>query len=76
MGPHRDVVGEIAEAVKKQGLILGVSSHRIEHWWFMNGGRSFNSDVRDPAWSDFYGPAREESETMSPEYMNDWLLMR
>ena len=74
MGPKRDIIGELAEATKKAGLIFGVSSHRIEHWWFMNGGRQFNSDVNDPAYADFYGPAREENETMSPEYMNDWLL--
>jgi alpha-L-fucosidase len=48
MGPKRDIVGELAEATKKAGLIFGVSSHRIEHWWFMNGGRHFNSDVNDP----------------------------
>ena len=74
MGPKRDIIGELSEAANKQGLIFGVSSHRIEHWWFLNGGRTFNSDVNNPAFADFYGPAREESETMSPEYMNDWLL--
>lgn len=74
MGPKRDVIGELAAASKKAGLIFGVSSHRIEHWWFMNGGRRFDSDVNDPAYADFYGPAREENETLSPEYMNDWLL--
>lgn len=82
MGPHRDVVGEIAEAVRKQGLILGVSSHRIEHWWFMNGGRAFKSDVNDSAYADFYGPATVEDPAdttgkkppVSNEYMNDWLM--
>src|ERR1700712_33818 len=74
MGPKRDIIGELAEATKKAGLVFGVSSHRIEHWWFMNGGRHFNSDVNDPAYADFYGPAHEENETMSPEFMNDWLL--
>ena len=74
MGPHRDVVGELAAETAKQGLIFGLSSHRIEHWWFLNGGRKFESDVLDPAFADFYGPAREQNETMSPEYMNDWLL--
>jgi len=59
MGPHRDIIGELDTAVKKAGLIFGVSSHRIEHWWFMNGGRHFNSDVNDPAYADFYGPAVE-----------------
>ncbi|MDE3247225.1 MAG: alpha-L-fucosidase [Bacteroidota bacterium] len=74
MGPKRDVVGEIAAAAKKAGLVLGVSSHRIEHWFFMSGGKKFNSDVMDPAYDDFYGPAHEEKETPSPEYMNDWLM--
>ena len=74
MGPKRDIIGELAAATKKAGLVFGVSSHRIEHWWFMNGGRKFDSDVNDPAYADFYGPAREENETMSPEFMNDWLL--
>lgn len=74
MGPKRDIIGELSTASKKAGLVFGLSSHRIEHWWFMNGGRQFDSDVNDPAYADFYGPAREENETMSPEYMNDWLL--
>lgn len=74
MGPKRDVIGELAKEIKKQGLVFGLSSHRIEHWFFMNGGRKFESDVLDEKNNDFYGPVREESETPSPEYMNDWLL--
>lgn len=74
MGPHRDVVGELASETKKQGLVFGLSSHRIEHWWFMNGGKKFGSDFLDQKNIDFYGPAREENETLSAEYMNDWLL--
>jgi len=74
MGPKRDVVGELAAEARKQGLIFGVSSHRIEHWFFMNGGRRFESDVLNPQFADFYGPARDENETPSPEYMNDWLM--
>ena len=74
MGPKRDVIGELAAEIKKQGLVFGLSSHRIEHWFFMNGGRKFESDILDQKNNDFYGPAREESETPTPEYMNDWLL--
>ena len=82
MGPKRDVVGEIAEAARKAGLMLGVSSHRIEHWWFFGGGRSFDSDINDSAYADFYGPAQgsnpfdsaSKMPVMTPEYMNDWLL--
>ena len=58
MGPKRDIVGELAAAVRKEGMVLGVSSHRAEHWWFMNGGMEFDSDVQDPQYADLYGPAQ------------------
>ncbi|MEO5684621.1 MAG: alpha-L-fucosidase [Chitinophagaceae bacterium] len=74
MGPHRNIIGELAAEIKKQGLVFGLSSHRIEHWWFMNGGRSFASDFIDQKNMDFYGPAHQQNETPSAEYMNDWLL--
>ena len=81
MGPQRDIIGELAEAARKQGLIFGLSSHRIEHWWFMNEGKKTNSDVNDPEYADFYGPATvfnpfgpEDKVPISPEFMNDWLL--
>lgn len=74
MGPMRDIIGELSTSIKKHNMVFGLSSHRIEHWFFMNGGRKFDSDVLDPAYADFYGPAREENETPSPEFMNDWLL--
>jgi len=57
MGPKRDLVGDLAAAARQRGLVFGVSSHRAEHWWFMNGGRAFDSDVNDPRYAAFYGPA-------------------
>ena len=81
MGPKRDIVGEIADETRKQGLIFGLSSHRIEHWFFMGEGKKFDSDVQDPKYADFYGPAKSnpfdtlhKTPTMTPEYMNDWLM--
>ena len=74
MGPERDVIGELAAATRKHGMVFGLSSHRIEHWWFMNGGMKFPSDVQDPSFAGLYGPARDEKDTLSIEFMNDWLL--
>jgi alpha-L-fucosidase len=79
MGPHRDVIGELAKAVRGEGLVFGLSSHRVEHWWFFGEGRKFDSDVRDPAYEDFYGPAadREASEAQktppTKAFLDDWL---
>ena len=63
MGPRRDIMGELAEAVRKEGLIFGASSHRAEHWWFMDGGMDFDSDVQNPQYADFYGPAKPSPRT-------------
>jgi len=57
MGPHRDAVGELAQATRAAGLHFGVSSHRAEHYFFLNVGREIDSDVRDPQFAAFYGPA-------------------
>lgn len=73
MGPKRDIIGEIATAARKRGIVFGVSNHRAEHWWFMNGGREFDSDVTDAAFEDFYGPAKPQSETPSKEFKDDYL---
>lgn len=76
MGPKRDVVAEIAAAARKKQLHFGVSSHRAEHWWFFDGGWKFPSDVQDPRYEAFYGPAAAASPAASytsAEWANkDW----
>jgi len=74
IGPHRDLVGDLAQAVRDRWLVLGVSSHRAEHWFFMNGGTAFPSDVTDPDFSDFYGPAQREELSPNDGYLIDWFL--
>jgi alpha-L-fucosidase len=82
MGPHRDVVGDLGQAVRAAGLHFGVSTHRAEHYFFLNTGREFDSDVRDPQFAAFYGPAHagvtdqnHERWSAHPDaaYLNDWL---
>lgn len=79
MGPKRDLIGDLAKAVGDAGMIFAVSSHRAEHWFFMEGGRHFPSDVNDPAYADFYGPAQPRRDNYmhgGPDqaYLEDWLL--
>lgn len=56
-GPCRDIAGEIKEACDEEGLTFCASSHRAEHYFFMNTGRSTDSDVNNEEYRDFYGPA-------------------
>lgn len=83
MGPRRDVLGELSAACLARGLVMGASSHRIEHWFFLGHGREFDSDIREPlAKGDLYWPSMPEPEwhdlngrpAPSREFMEDWLL--
>lgn len=74
MGPKRDIIGELAEAVRKQWLVFGLSSHRAEHWWFFNGGMAFDSDVQDRRYAGLYGPAQPETLPPNEEFLDDWLV--
>ena len=86
MGPHRDVVGELATATRARGLRFGVSSHTAEHWWWYGRGRSFPSDVRDetPETAKLYGPAAamnlpgpdgvtNDEKEPDPSHLERWL---
>ncbi|MCA9258486.1 MAG: alpha-L-fucosidase [Planctomycetales bacterium] len=79
-GPCRDVLGELGDSLRRQGLVVGASSHRAEHWWFFDGGMTFDSDVRDPANAALYGPAtnkrtsENQSEPPDQAFLDDWLL--
>lgn len=56
MGPKIDFIGELGNAVRKQGLKFGVSNHRMEHWDFMYPKLKVKTDLFDTAYADFYGP--------------------
>jgi len=85
MGPHRDVIGDLAKAVRAEGLHFGTSSHRVEHNFFLGVGRTFNSDINDPQYAAFYGPAHNWLENknrtplsndftyVSQAWADDWL---
>ncbi len=90
MGPCRDVLGELKAAAERKGLRFCASTHRAEHYFFMNMGRTIDSDVNDEAYADFYGPAvytpEFDSKQMtattetpsavgpSEEWLTDWMV--
>lgn len=59
MGPKRDIIGELGEAVRAEGLKFGVSNHRMEHWNFMYPTAAKEHDLFDPRYADFYGPPQK-----------------
>ena len=84
MGPHRDVVGEIAMATRAHGLHFGLSSHRAEHWWWYGQARNAPSDVTDAANAGLYGPAATSNlpnpdgsttdrKQPDPDHLERWL---
>lgn len=83
MGPKRDVLGELTDSCRRRGIKTGLSSHRIEHWFFMGHGKEFDSDVREPMErGDFYWPAMPERDHQdlysdpapTEEFLQDWLV--
>jgi alpha-L-fucosidase len=85
MGAHRDTTGELAKAVRAVGLHFGMSSHRVEHNFFLGPGRTIPSDINDPKYAAFYGPAHNwlinprgtplnnDFTYVSQAWANDWL---
>jgi alpha-L-fucosidase len=74
IGPKSDVFGQLLSAVDQAWLIGGASTHRAEHWFFMNGGLAFDSDIQDPDYSDLYGPALRKEMNPTERFLEDWLL--
>lgn len=84
MGPKRDILQELQTAFHKRGLLMGASSHRAEHHWFMGKGKDFDSDIREPlVCGDFYWPSEQTQPDFQDlyakpypdqEFLTDWLL--
>lgn len=90
MGPKKDIIGELKTACEAENLTFCASSHRAEHYFFMNMGRTIDSDVNNPEYEDFYGPAYYSkglhshdlhattadtfTEGPSEGYLQDWLV--
>ncbi len=54
MGPKRDVVGELAKAIRGQDMRFMVALHHAENWWFFPHWRK-DFDTSDPANAGLYG---------------------
>ena len=85
MGPKRDIIGELANAIRAQGMVFGVSNHRMEHYMFEYPSSSLlasglNNDLFNPKYAQFYGPPRQETDSLGqdagnapPDFQREWL---
>ncbi|GEM_PF-746486 len=79
MGPKRDLIGELAVAVRKQGLKFGVSNHEIENFTFVQPSAAVvaelqpkQADLYDPQWADFYH-VTDRSDAACQKFLTDWV---
>ena len=79
MGPHRDLIGDLAKAVRKQGLKFGVSNHGIEAFQFVHLSPALAADLKakhadlyDPKWADFYSVA-DRSDAACEKFLVNWI---
>lgn len=78
MGPKRDVIGELAKAVRKQGMKFGIANHGIENFQFINPPpdlasqlKAEKADLYDPKWADFYNYA-DRSDAACQRFLVNW----
>ena len=72
IGPHRDLVGEMAVATRKVGLKFGVASHNMEHYTFIHPPPGVKTDLDDPKFANFYWT--DHSDARLQEFLQDWVL--
>ena len=75
MGPKRDVVGELATAIRKQGMRFMVAMHHAENWWFFPHWRE-EFDTADPRYAGLYGPPHDQDQAipMLTSLFEEWEL--
>ncbi|HEX8302657.1 alpha-L-fucosidase [Sphingomonas sp.] len=79
MGPKRDLIGDLAAAVRRKGMKFGVSNHGVENFTFINPVPELNdrlkaakADLYDPAWGSFYNVADRSPAAMT-RFLTDWV---
>lgn len=81
MGPHRDITGDLLREAERVGMTLGLSTHRVEHWFFLGHAKE-TGGIGDQQLGDYEWPAMPEKNhhdlfsepTPSEEFLTDWLL--
>lgn len=78
MGPKIDFIEELKKASEKSKIKFGLSNHRAEHYFFMEGGLNFDSGINNPKYGELYWPTislseLEEHPQANELFLKDWL---
>lgn len=69
MGPKRDVTGQLATAIRAQGMRFMVALHHAENWWFFNHNDAY--DTTDPKYAGLYGEPHDANRSVD-DLPRDW----
>jgi len=70
MGPHRDIVSELGEAVCARGMKLGASSHYAHNWRYYPHSEEFDTD--NPRYRDLYNTRHDPESPADREFLEHW----
>jgi alpha-L-fucosidase len=71
MGPKRDVVGELAVAIKKRNMKFITAFHHAANWfYFPTWDKRY--DCGDPRYSGLYGPIHEKGALPDKAFLDQW----
>lgn len=71
MGPKRDVLGELFAEGRKQGMVMGASSHYAFNWSYYNKKPHF--DTSDPQYADLYSAkGMDLNAPVSEDFKRKW----
>jgi len=76
MGPKRDILGELATALRDRDMRLVTSFHHAFHWKYYEPSYGIeNSDTKDPQYAGInkiYPPVHEAEAPESKEFLDNW----
>ncbi len=79
LGPHRDLIGDLGAAVRREGMKFALSNHGVENFTFINPPAELRArleaakaDLFDPAWAPFYNVA-DRSDGAMTRFLTDWV---
>lgn len=73
MGPKRNVVGELAKAVRAQGLKFGVTDHYANNWYYYTYADDF--DTRNPKYAGLYSPEHPKNAPPDSAFLHRWYAL-